>query len=181
MGTLVRLTPDPEHVVNPATGELVATSDASFEQLAEIRDALGTLDAERKAALAVVDNAITARVDHAERRGEIHSRTIVVGDFRVSVDPPTKRALPKGDYGPIRAELLTRAGRGELALEPAAIEGAFMARTRYALNHRVWNMLAQHAPEIERVLDEYSERARRYVNVERWRAPAIEATSEEEQ
>lgn len=177
MSVLTRLSLDSEHVVNPASGEVVATSAASTEQLVEIREALQTLDAERSAALIVIDAALTARADEAVRRGELESHTFVVGDFRVRVDPPTKRTV---DYGELRADLLDRSQRGEIALDDAAIDNAFTPTVRYKLRRRQWNVLAAHVPEIEALLDEYATPARRYVNVGRWRAPAIEGSARDE-
>ena len=177
MSALARLAPDSEHVVHPGTGELILAADAPTETLVEIRDALAQLDYERKAALGTVDAVIIARVDEAERSGELDSREFTLGDWRVRVDPPTKRTV---DYTAARAELLGLARRGEIVLDSQAIENAFAAKTTYTLRKRIWNALVQHAPEIERVLDEYAEPARRYVKVGRWRAPAIESTAEEE-
>lgn len=177
MSALARLAlSDAETVVNLATGERVTLALADTEELAQAREALVVLDAERKAAIAALDAEIVSRTDAGIKAGVLDGHTYVVGDYRVEVDAPTKRTTHTSE---LRRDLIGRAERGEIDLAPEAIDNAFVGRTTYYRHVARWNNLARQVPEIDRLLADYSEPVRRYAKVTRFRPVAVEASADE--
>jgi hypothetical protein len=165
------------HVLNVRTGELVELATATTEDLADTREALTSLDSERKIATRMVDEEMVRRTDEAYRTGEITAFTFDAGPWLVSVDTGTKRVY---DSNALRKELLELAGEGQLPITERAVERLFVVRDYY-LRLRDWTSMTRRWPELTEYGERYSHPARRYVRVTPKAKPAhIDGTAEEE-
>ena len=176
MTASLTLARDDAHVVNPATGQVLALAEAPIAELAEARAALTALDHERKSALALLDAEIVARTDAAVRRGEVSAYTFTVEGYHLQVDTPAQ--LGRVDVKALRAELLADAEALELTLD--GVEALFTPRTTYTLSLSRWNTMARQVPEIEAYRRRHAAPLRRSVSVTPPpRRPHIDSTSED--
>ena len=163
-------------VLNVRTGEVLELATAATADLADAREALTSLDSERKIATRMVDEEIVRRTDEAYRTGEIRAFSYECGPWLVSVDTGAKRIY---DSNALRKELFEQAREGQLPITERAVERLFVVRDYYLLL-REWTSMTRRWPELAEYGERHSHPARRYVRVTaKAKPPHVEGTAEE--
>jgi hypothetical protein len=168
----------PDRVLNLRTGEMLALAEASTDDLAEARLALGELWHMRTTAAMMVDAELIQRADAAALTGEDFGRG---PRFRVY---PARGTAIEYDSNAIRAALLQAHNRGELAITLGAIERLFVV-TQYRLDLKGWRNLehnglvdAEARRRLTEIVEAHSAPKRRGVKIER--RDVVESTATDE-
>lgn len=147
-------------VLDLATMEVLTLTNASLDELAEARDALGELYHARNEATHLVDAELVRRADNALASGEDFGAT---GRYTISVD---RGGAAIYDSNALRADLLGRASRGELPITVSAVERAFSV-TQYRLDLHAWRNLCKRWPELTEIGERHVTPKRRSAHVKR--------------
>lgn len=160
-----------DEVVNLRTGEMLVLADASVDDLAEAREALGELWHIRTTAAMMLDAELVRRADEALRTGEDFGRG---ARFRVYVD---RGGAVVYDSNGLRADLLQRLNRGELpGVTLGGIERLF-AVSQYRLDLKRWRDICKSNPDLAQIGERHTTAKRRGTKIDR--LDVVEGSAEE--
>jgi hypothetical protein len=147
-------------VLNLRTGEMLVLADASLDDLAEARLALGELWHTRTTAAMMLDAELVRRADEALRTGDDFGHG---ARFRVFVD---RGGALDYNSNALRAALLAKADAGEIELTRDAVDRLFKV-SQYRLDLKRWADVVKRWPDLAELGELHSSPKRRGAKIER--------------